>query len=253
MKALYLISVGAIFAIGLLMIFSTSSAEILDHNLDRSSYEALLKQIFFAIVGGALGLWVWRMGYRQLLRWSAPLLFFFSLFLLLALIPGIGREVNGSRRWIAIGGFSFQPSEFVKYLVPMYCIHQILENRASGITFWKFVRLLTPLSIPLVLILVEPNNGTVAVIAMILVVLFFVARIPFKYWAFPLIALGLVGGIFASHLPYVSGRLNVYFHPELDIQGKGYQPHQAKIAAGSGQLLGKGPGNSWQKLSYLPG
>ncbi|MGA8165458.1 MAG: putative lipid II flippase FtsW [Waddliaceae bacterium] len=252
MKTLYLLFVGVIFVIGLVIIFSTSSAEILDHKLNRSSYEALFKQLAFAVAGGVLGLWIWSLGYRKLLRWSTPLLCFFSLFLLLALIPGIGREVNGSRRWIAVGGFSFQPSEFVKYLLPLSCIQQIVNNRAHSIKFRKFVFLLIPLSLPLVLILLEPNNGTVIVIAATMAALFFVARIPFNYWASPLLALGVAVGVFASHLPYVSGRLKVYLHPELDIRGKGYQPHQAKIAAGSGRLFGKGPGKSWQKLSFLP-
>ena len=62
----------------------------------------------------------------------------------------------------------------------------------------------------------------------------------------------LFGAVFASQLPYVTARLNVYLHPELDLKGKGHQPYQAKIAAGSGGMLGRGPGNSLQKLSYLP-
>src|SRR3984885_13005439 len=78
------------------------------------------------------------------------------------------------------------------------------------------------------------------------------ARIRFKYWALPLMVLMIIGSISAYHLPYVTARLKVYLHPELDLKGKGHQPYQAKIAAGSGKLWGKGPGNSWQKLSYLP-
>ncbi len=62
----------------------------------------------------------------------------------------------------------------------------------------------------------------------------------------------LIGVISAYQLPYVSARIKVYMHPELDLRGKGHQPYQAKIAAGSGQLLGRGPGKSLQKLSYLP-
>lgn len=104
----------------------------------------------------------------------------------------------------------------------------------------------------MILILIEPNNGTAAVIGMSLIVLFILMRIPFKFWALPLLSLILVGGIFAYQLPYVTGRLKVYLHPELDLKGRGHQPYQAKIAAGSGQLWGKGPGNSLQKLSYLP-
>src|ERR1700733_5248117 len=78
------------------------------------------------------------------------------------------------------------------------------------------------------------------------------ARIRFKYWALPLMVLMIIGSISAYHLPYVTARLKVYLHPELDLKGKGHQPYQAKIAAGSGKFFGKGPGHSLQKLSYLP-
>ncbi|NGX42996.1 MAG: putative lipid II flippase FtsW [Chlamydiae bacterium] len=252
MRYLLLIFLGAIFAIGLVMIFSTTSAEVLDHQLNKSTHQALLKQIFYAFIGILLAIGVWRMGYHNLLRFSPALLVLFSILLLLTLIPGIGREVNGSRRWLHLGGFSFQPSEFVKYIVPAYFIQRILALRDTEIAFRDFFRLLLPLGVPLFLILIEPNNGTVGVIVITLVMLCLLTRIPLKYWAIPLLVTALVGGISASQLPYVSGRLKVYINPELDIHGKGHQPHQAKIAAGSGKLVGKGPGNSWQKLSYLP-
>lgn len=116
----------------------------------------------------------------------------------------------------------------------------------------NFIRLVFLLGIPVTLILVEPNNGTAAVIVVTVVVLFALTRIPFRYFALPLLCFTLVGGVFAYRLPYVSGRLKVYFNPELDIKGKGHQPYQAKIAAGSGRVWGKGPGRGLQKLSYLP-
>ena len=104
----------------------------------------------------------------------------------------------------------------------------------------------------MVLILVEPNNGTTAVIGMAVLVLCLLMRISFKFWAIPLLVCVFLGGIFAYNLSYVSARMKVYLNPELDLKGKGHQPYQAKIAAGSGRWLGRGPGNSLQKLSYLP-
>ncbi len=77
-------------------------------------------------------------------------------------------------------------------------------------------------------------------------------KISFKYWALPLLACVAIGCVSVYHLPYAQSRLKVYWNPELDLKGKGHQPYQAKIAAGSGRLWGKGPGNSLQKLSYLP-
>jgi cell division protein FtsW len=251
-RLLLLLCVSAIFVMGLVMIFNTTSAEVLDLALTRSTHQALFKQILYACIGLGLAAGVWSMGYRRLIALSPYLLAFFSFLLVLTLIPGIGREVNGSKRWIVIAGFSFQPSEFVKYIVPAYMIHRLLPVDPSELSFKAFLKLVGILSIPILLILIEPNNGTAGVIGLIVVVVCVLARIRFKYWALPLLILIVVGGISAYHLPYVSARLKVYLHPELDLKGKGHQPYQAKIAAGSGQLLGRGPGNSLQKLSYLP-
>jgi cell division protein FtsW len=245
-----LITVSLIFAVGLVMIFSTTSAEILDLELDKSTHQAFLKQILYACGGLVLAGLVWKVGYRNLLELSPILLFVFSLLLLLVLIPGIGREVNGSKRWLNLAGFSFQPSEFVKYIIPAYFIHRLKEFEALDLR--NFLKLVGIPAIPILLILVEPNNGTAAVIVMSLIILCLLTRITFRYWALPLLVFALVGGVSAYNLSYVSARLKVYLNPELDLKGKGHQPYQAKIAAGSGGLMGKGPGNSLQKLSYLP-
>jgi cell division protein FtsW len=120
------------------------------------------------------------------------------------------------------------------------------------INFSSFCKAMVILSIPMVLILIEPDNGTTAVIGATLVPLFFLSKISYKYWALPMLLLSVVGGFAAYQLPYVRGRIQVYLHPESDLKGKGHQPYQAKIAAGSGGLTGKGPGASLQKLTYLP-
>lgn len=251
-RTLLLLTASSIFVLGLTMIFSTTSAEVLDHELDRSTYQALIKQIYYAIGGIGLAYGILKMGYRNLLRYSAPLLALFTFLLVLTLLPGIGREVNGSRRWLNLGGLSFQPSEFVKYIIPAYFIHRLLGYEEAAFAFRDFIKLVATVSVPMFLVLIEPNNGTAAVIGMSLAALFLLTRIPFRFWAWPLLGFVFVVGAFASQLPYVSARIKVYLHPELDLKGKGHQPYQAKIAAGSGQLWGKGPGNSLQKLSYLP-
>lgn len=252
MRILLLIAVAVLFMLGLVTIYSATSADVLDNDLDRSYSYAVVKQVYYACAGIALALAVWRLGYRRLLQWS-PLMLYVAIFLLiLVLIPGVGREVNGSRRWIGLFGFSFQPSEFVKYLVPFYLIHKALSRKQESWSFVGFLKLLVLPMLVVVLILIEPNNGTAAVVLLAIIVMCLLLELPAKYWALPLCLLVIVGGLSAYHLPYVSGRLNVYLHPELDLKGKGHQPHQAKIASGSGGLFGRGPGNSLQKLSYLP-
>lgn len=252
MRFLLMICIAFIFSAGVLMIFSTTSAEALELDLNHISHQAIIRQFYYAMAGVALATLVYNVGYHKVLEWSPYFFVLFVFFLVLVLIPGIGREVNGSRRWLSLGGFSFQPSEFVKYIVPVFFIYRFQAYSSETINLKQFFRMVALPAIPVLLILIEPNNGTAAVVAMTVVVLCLLTRIPLKYWALPLLVLGIVGGAFASQLPYVTGRLNVYLHPELDLKGRGHQPHQAKIAVGSGGLVGRGPGNSLQKLSYLP-
>lgn len=234
------------------MIFSTTSAEVLDLDLNQDMHHALMRQLLVAAIGCAAGWGVWRIGYRQVLELS-PLLFIgISFLLLLVFVPGIGKSVNGAHRWIGIGGLTLQPSEFAKLIIPIWIIERLRGVEVAKLTFWEFVKRTVWIAFPILLILVEPDNSTVGVIGVALLVLIFLQRVPAKFWGIPLLAGVLVAGFSAYKLPYVSARLQVYMNPELDLKGRGHQPHQAKIAAGSGQLLGKGPGNSWQKLSYLP-
>lgn len=242
----------AIFTLGLVMIFSTTSADVLDHTLGKGEHVQLFKQIGYGFGGVLLGFGTYRLGWKKLFDLS-PLLMNIAIFLLvLTLIPGIGREVNGSRRWLSLMGFSFQPSEFVKLIVPTFFLYYTLQYPEGEMKLPDFLKILGRSLIPVILILVEPNNGTALVILACLVVCFFLVGIPLKFWAFPLLILTLLLGVFASQLPYVTKRMQVYLDPESDLKGKGHQPYQAKIATGSGGLLGKGVAKSLQKLSYLP-
>lgn len=241
----------ALFTIGTVMIYSTTSAEVIDHSLSKSTLYAVVRQLMYALVGLGSAIVVVKLNYRRFLK-GIPLLFAFTIFLLLlTLIPGIGKEANGSRRWLVFVGFSFQPSELAKYCAPAFFIHELLTDVAPR-TFLRFLRLIVLSATPIPLILLQPNNGSAAVIGAVLLSVCVLAHIPMKFWAVPLLACSLVGGFAAIQHPYVSGRLKAYFNPTEDLKGKGHQPYQAKIAAGSGRFLGKGAGNSWQKLSYLP-
>lgn len=249
---LLIITAQLLFSIGLLMIFNTTAAEIIDRSLDMSTHAALIKQILYCLVGIAAGMIVYRFGYEKLIRYSYPLLICASFFLILVFIPGIGMKINGARRWLGIAGFPIgQPSEVIKVLLPSAFIYWF-SKQEKPTPFKPFIKMLIILAIPIGLILFEPDNGTASIICLLLIVLFFLARIRLLYWAVPLLCLILLGGAAAWQMPHVRSRLQVYLHPELDLRGKGHQPHQAKIAAGSGKLFGRGFGESLQKLNYLP-
>lgn len=246
-----LLSVIILVVLGLSMVFNTSSAQVLDRSLAKSLHHALLKQVLYAVLGAFLAVGVWFLGYREILRLSGYFLIAGTVLLVLVFIPGIGQQINGAHRWLGIGTYSFQPSEFVKYLIPLYFI-QAISMRSTPLDFKSLVILLVKLALPIGLILIEPDNGTVAIILTGLVALFVLAKVRWIYWGMPLLVLTLLGGVVAFQMPHVHDRIQIYLHPELDLQGKGHQPHQAKIAAGSGGAFGRGLGESMQKLDYLP-
>jgi len=247
----FLFIIALLFFMGLLMVFNTTSAEVLDKSMNRDVHYAFSRQLLYAFVGFLCALGVWFAGYRNVMRLSGPLLLVFSILLILVFIPGIGLQVNGARRWINVFGNSFQPSEFVKYLIPIYLIHKIsLLN--GNVSLKYFLTLMGTVCVPMALILVEPDNGTVLIIGVTLITVCIITRIKSTYWVLPLIVIATVGGTAALQMKHVPDRIRVFMNPETDLLGKGHQPHQAKIAAGSGRFLGKGLGESLQKMNYLP-
>ncbi len=235
------------------MVFNTTAAEVIDRSLDKSTHHALVKQILYAGLGilGAFG--VWLLGYRSLIDLSGFFLAFCTLLLILVFVPGIGQQINGAHRWLSIFGHSLQPSEFVKYLIPIFYIRWMTtRSKEKPLQMREFIRFILIIAVPIGLILIEPDNGTVAIIFSSLVVLFILTRVKWTYWALPLMVLMAGGVAVASQMPHVSDRIKIYLHPELDLRGKGHQPYQAKIAAGSGGIMGRGLGQSLQKMDYLP-
>ena len=196
---------------------------------------------------------VYRWGYENLIRYSFPLLMGAHLFAHPCFYTGDWDENQRRPKVVRVLRFPIgQPSESVKVLLPAAYIGWFLKQ-SLPIELARFLKILGWLSIPVALILFEPDNGTTFIIFLLFVILSppFPDPVP-MYRALPLFALSLLGAAAAYQMPHVHNRLQVYLHPELDLRGKGHQPHQAKIAAGSGQLFGRGIGESLQKLNYLP-
>jgi cell division protein FtsW len=239
-----------LFSIGLLMIYGTTSAEIIDRSLEKDWYMATLRQVLFGLIGLVLGGIFYITGYQKLLKHSHLLLWVVIGSLAIVFVPGIGCKINGAKRWISLMGFTFQPSEMAKYILPMILIKQILQK--PKLSFFGFITLLLPFFLSLVLVILEPDNGTAAVMICCAMLCFFLLKVPALYWALPSFLVVVTAAGFAFHMPHVKSRLTVYLHPEQDLLGKGHQPYQAKIAAGSGRLTGRGIGESLQKMTYLP-
>lgn len=232
---------------GLVMLYSTSSYEAFDKFGDSMYY---LKRQFRSILIGLVMMAVLaRIDYR---RWKKPAFLIYILsFLLCAavLVPSIGIEHNGSRRWLGVGSLEFQPSEIAKIAAIIF--FAALVCKISGqLKRIKTLLIMIVFAVPLVGVIAVSNLSTAIIIFGIVVIMAFVAS-P-KVWHFFAIAvlfLG-VGLVFIVTAGYRAERIDVWLNPE--DYDKGYQTLQGLYAIGSGGLFGKGLGESMQKLGYVP-
>lgn len=190
--------------------------------------------------------------YRSL---SAALLMLGITGLVLVLIPGIGKEVNGSMRWISLGIMNVQPSEFAKLAAIIYMASYLDRRREEVQSKWSgFIKPLFVLSILAALLLLEPDFGAVVVLMLSTLGLLFLGGV--KAGQFILTAVGVLGASILILLsqPYRLNRLIGYWDPwsNENVYGSGYQLTQSLIAFGRGEYFGTGLGDSIQKLFYLP-
>jgi len=240
-----------LFCLGLMMVFNTTSAEIIDRAAGESTSLSLIKQIVYGGIGILAGIYLLQIDAQSLIRASNLFYVLSVIMLILVFLPVVGQQINGAHRWIGVGSFTFQPSEFVKIVLPLFTINAF-QNREKPLLFKHFITILALLFLPIVLILFEPDNGTAGVLIATLIMMLYLMKVRWVYWALPLMVFMSFGAFFASKMKHVVDRIQVYLNPELDLLGKGHQPYQAKIAAGSGGLFGRGFGESLQKMSYLP-
>lgn len=249
----YLGSISIVLCLGLLMIFNTTSAEVVEIGRWDLAFHAIVRQLLYLILAAFMGFGLIAIGYKEVLKFSSLFLIFCVVLLALVLIPGIGQKINGARRWISLVGNSIQPSEFAKYAIGFYFIEKMGDFLSSEKFILKnFIKVLSFCLIPIILTVLEPDNGTALIMFMTLIGLFILTKIPLKIWLLPLCLVMVIGGGFALQMPHVQKRLEVFKNPENDILGKGHQSYQSKIAIGSGGVLGKGIGSSLQKFGFLP-
>ncbi|HYK14120.1 MAG TPA: putative lipid II flippase FtsW, partial [Burkholderiales bacterium] len=185
---------------------------------------------------------------------AAPFLFLFGAGLLvIVLIPGVGREVNGSQRWLSLFFFNLQPSELMKLFAVLYAADYTVRKSAHMHSLTKgFLPLFVVMLLVGGLLLREPDFGAFAVITVIAMGILFLGGVNWKPFA-GLIVLLIVGFVLLIWLsPYRMQRVVGFMDPWADPYGKGYQLSHALIAFGRGEWLGVGLGASVEKLFYLP-
>lgn len=248
-----IISVFVLVVMGLIML-SSASAVVSYENFANNYYYLKHQLIYGALIGLALMIIISKINYRIWKKFAALMLFITILLLLAVFIPGIGFEYGGARRWINLPGFStIQPTEIVKLTFILY-LATWLEKRQKGISDWKFgfLPFVTVIGLIGLLIMMQPDLGTMSVIIFSAIVVYYIAGASYKH----LLVLGTSGMaiffILIKIAPYRMARFTVFLNPSLDPQGIGYQINQALLAIGSGGLFGRGLGKSIQKYNYLP-
>ena len=213
----------------------------------------LVRQGAYLAVGLLAGLIAFQVPMQMWQKYSFHLFLLGAMLLLLVLIPGIGHEVNGSRRWISLMVVNFQPSEFMKLFMVFYVANYTVRKAVYLGSFRKgFLPMLIVMLIVGVLLLLEPDFGSFVVITAIIMAILFLGGINLKLFT------GLFGFLIAALLaliwiePYRMQRFFGFMDPWDDPYGKGYQLSHALIAFGRGEWLGVGLGGSVEKLFYLP-
>ena len=246
-----LLAIAGLLAVGITMVLSTSYLYSQERFADGTYF--FRKQLIAVGIGAAALIACALVPAEAYRRLAYPLLGFTVLVLVLVLIPGVGLVRGGARRWLALPGFVFQPAELAKLAMVFYLAHSMAKKEETIRTFRLGVlpHLIVG-GIFLGVLLLEPDFGTALILGALLYLMLFIggARVPH------LLATGLMALLVLIYVmlkaDYRLRRLMTFWDPWREAAGSGFQVIQSLIAFGSGQFLGRGLGESRQKLFYLP-
>ena len=246
-----LLSALILLGLGLVMVAS-ASISIAERQLSEPLYY-FWRQFSYSIVGLITAVIIFKIP-LSFLQKTGPVLIVISMFLLMmVLIPGLGKEVNGSMRWLNLGFISLQVSEFVKLATVIYLAgYLVRHNEEVRTNLSGFLRPLTLIFIVSILLILEPDFGAVAVIAMTAMGMLWLGGASFFQFIFLMLTTAAVLSLAVVSSSYRMERLTTFLNPWADPFNSGFQLTQALIAFGRGEWFGVGLGSSIQKLFYLP-
>ncbi len=250
-RRVLLFSVIALICIGTTMIGS-ASIPYGDHKFDQPLY-FITRHLIYLIVGVVAVFITVRIPLKLWFEQTFLLWFIVLVLLIMVLIPGIGADINGSKRWIKIAGFTFQPSEFAKFVMVLFTADYVVRREDEiRFSWWGFIRLLGPMVCVLFMILLEPDLGASVVVVASMMTIFFLAGAPARQFFILLAGAFTTLAVTIIIEPYRLRRMTSFMNPWDDELGSDYQLKQSLIAFGRGEISGAGLGHSVQKLSYLP-
>jgi cell division protein FtsW len=233
------------------MIYSSSSIYAWEKYGD--SFYFLKRHLVFLSIGILFTFLAMVVDYRLLRKHARLLLWIAFGLLVLVLIPGLGREISGARRWFRFKFISFQPSEFVNLALIIYMADFICRKGEQIKTLFKgFIPPICILGAVSLLILLQPDLGTTIALGSVVLIMLYIAGVRASYIASLILCSLPMVYILVFSVPYRRARILAFLNPWLDPKGSGFQIIQSQIAIGSGGLFGVGLGHSQQKLFYLP-
>lgn len=241
----------AILGTGLVMVASASMPIANYHH--QMGFYFFIKQFIFAILGLIAAFVALNIPTDLYQRYRTAWLVVGIVLLVVVLVPGIGRSVNGSRRWIHLGPIALQVSELVKLCAVMYISGFLAQHGDEAReTFMGVLKPLGLLAVMGVLLLLEPDFGATVVVFVTVLGIMFMAGIRIRWFLLLILIAAIGSGLLVYLSPYRLARLTGFLHPWQNQFGSGYQLTQSLIAFGRGGIFGDGLGNSIQKLFYLP-
>ncbi len=243
----FLFMVVLLLALGLLMVFSASYPYAYYYFEDGLYF--IKRQSIWALLGiGAMFLTA-NFDYRRYKKLAFPLLVASAILLLAVLI--IGQDINGAKRWLGIGGLSFQPSEIAKIALIIYFAASLAQTRDNIKKFNYLIRYLAIMLVFMGLLLLEPHLSICIIIGLTLVIMLLVSGAKILHFALLAIPVAGAGTLAIALEPYRLARWTTFLDPFSDALGAGWQIIQSLYAIGSGGLFGVGFGNSRQKFLYV--
>ena len=241
---------------GVVMVYSASiSLPDSPKYANYKNHHFLLRQTMFVLIGLLAGLFAFRLKIEQWQK-AAPALFIISLVLMvLVFIPGIGKGVNGARRWIGFGGLNLQPSELLKLMMVLYAADFTLRKQQYMHKLTKgFLPMALAVGLVGGLLLLQPDLGAFGVIVCIAMGILFLGGFNIIWFSGIIGVLTAVFSLVILLSPWRRERLLAYMNPwdEQNVLDKAYQLSHSLIAFGRGELFGVGLGGSVEKLHYLP-
>ncbi|WP_084535256.1 putative lipid II flippase FtsW [Nocardia yamanashiensis] len=237
--------------LGLVMVLSASSVE--SYAGGGSAYSLFIQQAMFAVFGAVLFYIALRIPLRVMRRLSFPVFALSVVALVLVLIPGIGSEVQGSRRWFDFGLVSVQPSELVKITLVVWGSHLLASRQSEKAGYKEILMPLVPAGLLVCfLVVLEPNLSTTIALGIVLSSLLWFGGLPLRMFVTIAASGAVAAAILALSAGYRSDRMRAFFNPGEDPQGIGYQSRQALYSLADGGIWGRGLGQSRAKWSYLP-